>query len=1126
MPKHLKSLAFFMFLGCALTWAQTETGQISGTVLDPTGAAVPQAKVTARSLATGAVRSTTTDESGTFVLPNLLPATYELTVEASGFATAKRQLAIAPGARIGVDISLEVGRAETVVTVAENLITVNTETQTLGQVITGKQIVELPTLTRNPYALVALAGNVSEDDPSGRGAGYSINGQRAAGTNILLDGSSNNDEFTASVGQEVPLDSVQELTLLTNNFTAEYGRASAGVVNVVTKSGTNDFHGTLYEFNRVSRLASNTAENNANGVPKPVFTRNQFGYSIGGPIIRDKLFFFNNTEWIRVRSASTRVAYVPTQELISRAAPETRQFFSELGQLRPNLVTLGSLTRNDMVAQGFDPCGTSAPDGPCRALPGNLPLFTRVAYNRPANSGGGTPQDTYELVGRVDYNLSDRTQLYARYALLSRNSLKGSNADSPYSGFDSGNTDFNNNILFTVLHSFSPRWISQSKAVFNRLNNLQPLGDRPVVPTLYLASGSTATRILGTNVAMPGYLPFSPGNAIPFGGPQNYAQLYQDMSYVIGRHQWRFGGQYTYIRDNRTFGAYQTAVEQVGRNFGNGMDNFLLGRLYSFQAAINPQGKYPCGATVTPDCIVTLPVGPPNFSRSNRYHEFAFYGQDTWKVTPRLTLNLGLRWEYFGVQHNKNPRLDSNFYEASTGNIFERIRNGRVMLAPESPVGGLWAKDWNNFAPRVGIAWDPTGDGRMSIRGGYGISYERNFGNVTFNVIQNPPNYAVISLLAGVDIPQLFITTNNAGPLAGSSGSKALPRVSLRNVDMNIRTAYVHMWSAVIERRISKFAVGAIEYSGSKGVNLYSLENPNRPGSGNLYLGDPCTPGSCTSRLINERYTNINKRSGNAFNQYHGLNLRFQVQGWQGLQLSSNYTWSHAIDNLSSTFSESANNYNLGLLDPFNPRLDKGDADYDVRHRFTLGAHWEMPWLRERKLARAVFGGWAIAPLFTAQTGTPFSLFDCGNALAVCPRAILAAPIPSSGLKNPPPAGTPNRFRYLDYSGKMNLDWVNPKLGISDFGPFPSSMLGRNALRTPGRYMLHLAVHKNIYFGEITRLQFRAEAFNVLNHSNLFAIIGDADVSSATYVSAQRGNPTATDPDNRRNVQLALKFIF
>lgn len=250
MPKHLKSLAFFMFLGCALTWAQTETGQISGTVLDPTGAAVPKAKVTARSLATGAVRSTTTDESGTFVLPSLLPATYELTVEASGFATAKRQLAIAPGARIGVDISLEVGRAETVVTVAENLITVNTETQTLRQVITGKQIVELPTLTRNPYALVALAGNVSEDDPSGRGAGYSINGQRAAGTNILLDGSSNNDEFTASVGQEVPLDSVQELTLLTNNFTAEYGRASAGVVNVVTKSGTNDFHGTLYEFNR------------------------------------------------------------------------------------------------------------------------------------------------------------------------------------------------------------------------------------------------------------------------------------------------------------------------------------------------------------------------------------------------------------------------------------------------------------------------------------------------------------------------------------------------------------------------------------------------------------------------------------------------------------------------------------------------------------------------------------------------------------------------------------------------------------------------------------------------------------------------------------------------------------
>jgi hypothetical protein len=259
---------------------------------------------------------------------------------------------------------------------------------------------------------------------------------------------------------------------------------------------------------------------------------------------------------------------------------------------------------------------------------------------------------------------------------------------------------------------------------------------------------------------------------------------------------------------------------------------------------------------------VQLPVGAPSFSRSNRYHEFAVYLQDSWKATRRLTLNVGLRYEYFGVQHNNNEFLDSNYYDAAAPNVFLAIRNGGVAQAPFSPVGGLWAPDRNNLAPRIGFAYDVTGDGKTSLRGGYGISYDRNFGNVTFNVIQNPPAQAVLSLVAGTDVPSIDITTSNAGPLAGTSGTKALGVTSLRNVDANIRTDYSQQRSLAIEREISTRLLVADEYVCSKGVGLYTIENVNRAGYGNLYMGDPCTPGgtaaaptqgNCTTRLRTTR---------------------------------------------------------------------------------------------------------------------------------------------------------------------------------------------------------------------------------------------------------------------------------
>jgi Carboxypeptidase regulatory-like domain/TonB-dependent Receptor Plug Domain/TonB dependent receptor len=1103
-------IALLVLLFAGVTLAQQETGQITGTINDQSGAVIPGAKVSTRSLATSAERSTTSSDSGNYAITNLLPGDYEVTVEAKGFTNAKRRVTVAVGARVALDFSLNVGTATTTVEVTGEMAEqVNTETQTLSDVITTKQILQLPSLTRNPYDFVAIGGNVAPDTASGRGVGFSINGQRSASTNVLLDGADNNDTFTAVVGQGVPLDSVQEFSVVTSSFTAEYGRASGGVVNVATKSGTNAFHGTAYEFNRVSKLASNGFDNNARGVPRGIFTRNQFGYSIGGPVIKDKLFFFSNTEWFRIRSGTELVALVPTPQLLAAASPNTRAFFSAFGALKPG-TTLGQVfTKNDIS-------GLCNATGPCANLPGSTPVWQTVNYPVPTDAGGGSPRNETQTVNRIDYNLSDRTTIYGRYALQKQDFFVGTNGNSPFQGFDTGEQVTNNNMLLSMTHTFSPRLVSQSKIVFNRLNDLQPLGTAAVGPTLYLSSANTASRILGTRVALPGYLPYSPGSAIPFGGPQNLAQLFEDISYTRGKHQLRFGGSYVYLRDNRAFGAYQEAVEQLGSSLKQGMDNFLNGSLRTFQAAIDPQGKFPGDK-------VTLPVGPPDFTRSNRYSDFAFYGQDSWRVKPRLTLNLGLRWEYFGVQHNKHPEKDSNFFLGPGADLNHQVNTGKVLTVPNSPIGGLWNKDLNNFAPRVGIAWDVFGNGKTSLRGGYGISYERNFGNVTFNVIQNPPNYAVISITPADVGGSLPVTVNNAGPLAGSTGSKVIPPVTLRAVNENIKTAYAHFWSVAVEHEVAGGTVVSLEYSGSKGVGLYSIDRVNTNGSGAVFLGlsDP-------NSVLNPQYGSINYRTDDGFSNYHAMvaSVKSRDLFHAGLQLQFNYTWSHAIDNISTTFSESGNDFNLGVLDPTNPKLDKGNADFDNRHRVAFSAVFAPKVFRGSSgVVKQVLNGWSFTPIITAQTGNPFTVFDCTNGFFYCNRMLIAGGgLQTTGSGSPTAVtGVPNQFNFIDLTSQLggtgDNAFFNPITGTADFGPFPKSMSGRNIFRAPGTWNMNLGIYKDFKFkNERFGLQFRGELYNLFNHANLFADTGSADISSVTSVTAFR--------DGRRNVQLAIKFIF
>ena len=1160
---RLVFLSCVFLLSSALVLGQTESGQIAGTVTDATGAVVVGAKVVIKSVTTGLTREIATNSAGIFTFPSLKPDTYDVSVSSSGFQSFTQRVQVSVGGKTEILAQLAIGSTSEIIEVTSSGegVAVNTENQTLSQVITATELNDLPTdPTRNPYALVATAGNVTEDCTAQRGAapsggcGYAINGLRSASTGILLDGAENVDTFTASVGQQVPLDSLAEFSVLTSNFTAEYGRASGGVVNVVTKSGSNSFHGSAYEFNRVSALSANTFQNDSTGTPKGTFTRNNFGFSLGGPVIKNKLFFFNNTEWIRVRSAAPQQLTILDPASIPLLAPASQAFFAAYGKLASGVSTIKS--------------------GSCGAA--GL-TCDQVSFPVPSDAGGGEPQNTWMEVARVDYTLSANTTVSARYASYKEFDFAGVVNYSPYAGYNTGATNYDQNALFNLTHVFSPNFVNSTKAVYNRINGpVDALGSAPVGPTLYAAGQIPA--VLGSPLIFPGYNETTPGAAIPFGGPQNLYQVYDDATWTHGKHQFKFGGQYVHIRDNRVFGAYLNAVEQLGTNLSTGLTALKNGTIFTFQDAIYPQGKFPCplspttgAAIVSPACTVTLPVSNPAFERNFHYNDLAFYGQDSWKVVARFTLSLGLRWEYYGVQHNANTALDSNFVMGPGTTIFDQVRSGAVELAQNG--GVFWKPRYGNFGPRVGFAWDPFGGSKTSLRGGFGIGYERNFGNVTFNAIQNPPNYAVISLTSGVDVPTMPVFTNNSGPLAGSSGTKALPPVSQRAINQNIQTAYAETWDLAVERKVGTHSVISVDYAGSHGVHLYDISNINpgcstakgvcvNKGAGSTFLGD-----ARAANRLNFQYSNMNFRSDNAFSHYNGVTVSFKTSNlWnKGLSLNANYTFSHALDNLSSTFTDgnlgnSSGAYYLGYLDGFNPRLNYGNADYDIRHRFVLAGSWEVPWMKSASnaIARQVLGGWGLGAVAKVRSGAPFSIFDCSPVSTGgtnCAEWVPPGAVAHTGTAvDAGKSFAPNAFNYItlpNVGGTVSnlgdaqgipicsgLDHVGCRYSLKGL-PYPE----RNNYFGPGYWNLDMNFFKGFKVTERFNLQFRAEMYNIFNHHNQYVNTTNLDASSlvdstkncasqacpSPFIQTEKGGPAGyagTKYDERRNIQLGLRLSF
>jgi outer membrane receptor protein involved in Fe transport len=1122
----MRRLAVLLSLAVALlalaaplspAWAQLETGRISGTVSDPQGGVVPGVTVTAKSVNTGATRETVSDTNGAYLIANVSPDTYEVTFMLTGFKTAARRVTVSVGATAAADVKLDVGALTEAVSVIAVPEVIDTRTGEFKTTVSARQISELPTLTRNPYDLVAIAGNVKEASPDeltlvgggGRGTGFSINGQRSSSTNILLDGGDNNYLFTAGLGQEVPLDSVQEFSVVTNNFSAQYGRASGGIVNVITKSGTNKLSGTAYEFFRNDELSANSPDNIAKELDKGNFRRNQPGYSLGGPIVKDKVHFFSSLEYIGIRSSDNLSAWVVTPQFLAATNPATQAYFAKFGT---GVSPSGPTVTRDQVTTALGITGTGA----FNSLPGTLPIFQRADVPIATDAGGGFPGDTYQTINKVDFSLGVNNRASILYAYLKGDNESGTQSASVYTKYNTPTLERKHNINGTLTRVWANNFTSQSRLVWNKISEDQPINGAPE-PGLYMNTLSSVL-IQGDEIAFPGYFPFNPGVSIPAGGPQKLLQFYQDQTWLSGAHDVRFGGSFVRVMDDHSFGAFSNALQalSIAANNTTSMNNLVTGTLGRFQKAINPNAF--------PGQTYVSPVAEPSFLSKNRYNEFSFYANDNWSVGNRLKLNLGMRYEYFGPQQKSDPKYDSNFYwadpdfdltKATPQETIVQLRGGTVSPSNTSPIGSLWAADKNNFAPRLGFAWDVNGDGRTAIRGGYGIAYERNFGNVTYNVLFNPPQY-VLATLDNAAAGQ--IQTDNLGQFGGVAGvTRTVPSAQLRHIDQNIKTAYAHLYGVSLTKSLTNLFTGSIEYNGSSGRKLYDLADVNRAGAVLAYTGT----GTQLQRP-NTTYSSFGTRGNRGESQYNSVVFALDTQqlGRTGLALTSRYALSKTEDNLSSTFTDSDNNRSItgsGYLDPWDPKLDYGFSAFDVRHRVSASAIWSVPFGGDSPWA----GGWQVNALFTARSGYPFSIGECENAAFVCMRALDPVGI-SRTANGTAPTGEDNEFVLLDLAALEPFagTYAHPVQGTSDFGPWPDTMTKRNDFHGPGAWNIDLSVGKRFRFGTKAALA-RIEMYNLFNHANMYLN------SSSTFVSTPGSNSRVTgNRDDFRRVQLGFKFEF
>lgn len=1149
-------LVGLLFGFSGVSYGQGGVGDLTGVISDPTGSVVGGAKVKLENPATGFVREMESTSGGIYRFSALpVVGKYTLTVEHAGFRGAKVDgVVISVGSTVTVDVKLEVGVITESVTVEAGAELVNPSESQVSQLIDRTVWQNLPLEIRNQNTFINLVAGVAPNDVTGTTRGAAVNGARPGSGNFLLEGYDNNDIGQGGRGSEgegavtsISPEAIQEYRVITHSFEAEYGKGGGFVTDTVLKSGTNSLHGSLFEYNRVQALAANDFFSNAAGL-KDHLVRNQFGGSIGGPILKNKWYFYGSYE-IHRRAQSTPLSTTsvtqPFLDFVKSGAFETFMESNPGGFCVQNLgaacpgkfsqsSTLGPIFSKLSSTQPFftgaaAPCTASS--NPCAAqgfyTGGVLPLAQivyPVAEFGPVSVSDPNTFFQHRVSFKSDYKISDKDSLSGTFLFTTQDQKDEFGGGDATIGpaFDNPNVQVLLGLTWT--HNFSANLLNQLRASY-----LRHRSDFPNPP--------------GT-AGVPDVLSFFDSMNVSFGNtsglPQfftdNQFQYKDDLSLVRGKHTFKFGGEYRRIRNGSSFQSVKN-----GLFFFDSTEELLTDGFFGDVADILLNGKSVLGSLREAEASINPITGArPEYYRGYRANELAFYGQDEWKLTSRFTLNFGLRWEYFGVPHNFRPGLDSNiFFGSPLTPITVTPNPGSGTLNPFLPLNdtlvaeefgaraiqvnqNLWAKDLNNFGPRLGFAWDIFGNQKLVFRAGGGFYYDRIYDNLFENIRFNPPLFAnaILGQVGAGPAGPIATPGVYADPFTNTQAFKsfaALP--SGRHIDQNLETPYTQQANIGLQYGLAKQMVlevtgvytGGRKLTGVYDLNTYdgrtactSATNPRAVCTAAFHAGE-IPSASFTSQRINSTLSSDNFRTNAFGSSYYGMQVSVTKRMAGGLQFNSNYTYSHAIDTISDAFF-AGHGQVVGPTDVQNLARDRGNADFDIRHRFVTSAYYELPFLKQNRW----MGGWSASGILSIQKGVPIPILDG------------ASDTNRDNIFTDRPLITGN-----PYLGKSPADgFLNPASFAHvacpttvNFGLFCDSPTGRNTLIGPGFVNTDFGVAKKFRVREAMTLQFQANFFNLFNHPNFQTPQGN-----------RFGNPslfgTSTSDFGPRITQLALRLDF
>jgi carboxypeptidase family protein len=1096
--------------------AQTSTvGTISGTVRDPNGAAVGKAEIIFQEERTGYSRTVKADDTGFFSAQSLPVGRYIVTTSPQGFKKyVNSGLELHVGEDLVLAINLQVGQMSETVNVTAEAVQVETRSGDVSSLVAEKQVTELPLDGRNYAALVTMVPGVSPalgTSFAARGTGLdshvdmSVNGNQSNGNMWTVDGVNNMDVGSNATLLVFPsIDSIAEFRVERNSFSAEFGQAQGAVINLITKGGTNRFHGTAFEFLRNDALNATDFFLNTAGQPKQVLRYNNFGFNVNGPILKDKLFFFYSEEWRREGRGTVLGSHVPT------AAEKVGDFSGALTAPLPHDVNGNPFPGNRIPTNRLSPAGLAI-----------LKIFPDP-NNADPNSNWTTsvlePVKTRQDLIRGDWTINSKMNLMVRYINETWTHGNASNnfwGDTPFPTLSSDWDQPSNS--FAVKLSTTLTTTSVNEFQFSRAGN-----------DIFVSTNASG-QALNDEIAskFPTVFPRTAGTGLPtvgWGGQgyptlwhqapwQNHEDLWiwkDDYSKVWGSHSLKFGGLISHNIKNEQpaggSGLYTVQEDGGGGVTGNYIASLLLKDI--------PVTQY----TEIDHQETTL----------GRWHDFEFYGNDTWKIRPTLTINLGLRWSRYTPAYSDNNRI-SNFVPSLFNGTNPLTGLVQADQAEAADLSRSLVNPYNGgFQPRLGVAWDVFGDGKTALRLGFGRYIGRT--NVIEDILrmaQNPPwSVTVDSGWQGgrtslTDCPTCrSLDTINPGLKLAVAGVG--PNTGFNAVNTNFRPPESWQWNITISRELMKDTILEASYVGNHGLHLWRRAVPYndivpsaRPLLANAIRNGQDTAAIIADNAVHKGLGPITGSESSGDSTYNAFQLWLNRRFANRLAFQAAYTWSHTITNVPLT------SFTNATTDPFNYDLDKGDADLDRRHMFVANAVYELPSLQQwGSVAKQVLGSWQFNTIVTLTGGTPINV-TCGCN--------------SAGVRvdggNQRPDVIPGVPIFL-HTGD-NRHFLNPAaFALPAVGTFGS--LGRGSIKGPGTENVDFSINKNWRFMERYGIQFRAEMFNAFNHANFGANEVDAGLSiqqnrnDPNFGKVTNGNFGVIGSPYRgpREIQFGLKFSF